>query len=335
MAVEPHPFAKFIAILGRGKSLTRSLTIEEAEEAFSMLLAGEALPEQIGALLMLLRVKEEAPEEIAGFVRAVRATFQLPANAPAVDLDWSSYAGKRRQLPWYLLSVLLLARNGVRVFMHGTEGHTAGRLYTRDVMNALGLPVATNFDEAAAALSATNFAYMPLESLSPKLKELIELRPVLGLRSPVHTLARMLNPFAARATIQGIFHPGYMEIHQGAAALLGEERMAVFRGEGGEVERRPNKPCEVWSVFGDEHKVDIWPPLIPEPVQPTDTEMNLERLTALWRGEIADNYAEAAVTGTTAIALRLMGRAGDAGEAQAAAEAMWRDRDRAQFPAVA
>ena len=91
----------------------------------------------------------------------------------------------------------------------------------------------------------------------------------------------------------------------------------------------------MWSVFGDEHKVDIWPPLIPEPVQPTDTEMNLERLTALWRGEIADNYAEAAVTGTTAIALRLMGRAGDAGEAQAAAEAMWRDRDRAQFPAVA
>ena len=59
MMREPHPFARFINILGRGKSLTRSLTVEEAEEAMAMILAGEVLPEQLGAFLMLLRVKEE------------------------------------------------------------------------------------------------------------------------------------------------------------------------------------------------------------------------------------------------------------------------------------
>jgi len=37
-----------------------------------MILRGEVLREQVGAFLMLLRVKEESPEEIAGFVRAVR-----------------------------------------------------------------------------------------------------------------------------------------------------------------------------------------------------------------------------------------------------------------------
>src|SRR5271166_5696325 len=97
MKRQPHPFARFINTLGRGKTLTRSLTIEEAEEAMAMILNGEALPEQLGAFLMLLRVKEESSAEIAGFVRAARATMRPPANAPPVDVDWSSYAGTGRQ----------------------------------------------------------------------------------------------------------------------------------------------------------------------------------------------------------------------------------------------
>ncbi|MBB4301908.1 anthranilate phosphoribosyltransferase [Rhodobium orientis] len=335
MTPEPHPFSRFVAILGRGKTLTRSLTVDEAEEAMSMIIEGRVLPEQVGAFLMLLRVKEESPEEIAGFVRAVRSHVAIPAGAPKVDLDWSSYAGKRRQLPWFVLSAMLLARSGIKVFMHGTEGHTAGRLYTRETLEQLGLSIAGSFDEAAAQLAATNFSYMPLEVISPKLKHLIELRPVLGLRSPVHTLSRMVNPFKAPATIQGIFHPGYMDIHRGAAKVLGEPNMAVFRGEGGEVERRPNKPCEVWTVHDGVAGEEVWPPLLPEPRQGADEDMDISRLTALWRGEFADDYAEAAVTGTVALALKVMRRAGSIEEAQGAAEAMWKARDTAGFPAVA
>ena len=44
MKRDPHPFARFINILGRGKTLTRSLTIEEAEEAMAMILAGGRCP---------------------------------------------------------------------------------------------------------------------------------------------------------------------------------------------------------------------------------------------------------------------------------------------------
>ncbi len=129
---EIHPFAKFVAILGRGKTKQRHLTLEESRESMGMLLRGEAEPEQLGAFLMLLRLKEEAPEEIAGFALAVKDLIELPVDMPKVDLDWSSYAGKKRQLPWYILSALLLAKNGYKVFMHGTEGHTPGRVYTRE-----------------------------------------------------------------------------------------------------------------------------------------------------------------------------------------------------------
>lgn len=331
MAIEEHPFAQYVRILGRGKALTRSLTIEEAEAAMGMILRGEALPEQLGAFLMLLRVKEEEGHEIAGFVRAAQGLFTLPSLAPEVDIDWSSYAGKRRQLPWFLLAALLLAQNGMRIFMHGAEGHTPGRLYTRETLEALGIPVAHSLIEAADHIKTRNFAYLPLADLSPRLHKIIQLRPIMGLRSPVHTIARMLNPFKAPLTIQGIFHPNYMDIHQQAALLLGEKNMVVFRGEGGEIERRPGKLTETRTVRDGVAGSEDWPPLLENAVQPIDPEMNIARLKAIWSGDADDDYAEAAITGTLAIALKSWHGYDSAEKAQAEAETLWRNRNKAQL----
>ena len=333
MNPEPHPFARFIAVLGRGKSLTRALTLAEAEEAMAMILAGQARPEQIGAFLMLLRVKEETGEEIAGFVRAVRAT--LPEPAVRADLDWPSYAGKRRRPPWFLLAALTLADAGWRVAMHGLEGHTVGRLYAREAIVRLGLPIAARFDDAARLLEARNFVYLPLEAFSPRLAELFALRAILGLRSPVHTLARQVNPFAARASIQSVFHPGYLKIHRDAALALGEPRMAVFRGESGEAERRPNKPCETLTVEDGAAGEMRWPALLEDPRATPDDNLDLSRLPALWRGETHDEYATAASVGTLAIARATLGVERDPAAAEARAAALWRTRDRARLAAAA
>ncbi|MFV2038463.1 MAG: glycosyl transferase family 3, partial [Paracoccaceae bacterium] len=171
-----HPFSRFVAILARGKTKVRPLTLEEAREAIGMILSGDAVAEQIGAFLMLLRLKEETPEEIAGFTLGTRDTFSLPEDIPPVDIDWSSYAGKRIQLPWFILSALALVGAGFRVFMHGTDGHTAGRVYTQQTLQQLGLPVAETLSEAAADIGARGFAYAPLEAMSPVLRDLIQLR---------------------------------------------------------------------------------------------------------------------------------------------------------------
>jgi anthranilate phosphoribosyltransferase len=333
MSPEPHPFARFIAILGRGKSLTRALTLDEAESAMAMILAGGAQPEQIGAFLMLLRVKEETGAEIAGFVRAVRAT--LPTPAIRADLDWPSYAGKRRRLPYFLLAALTIAGAGWRVAMHGLEGHTMGRLYTREALARLGLPIAASFDDATAQLTTRNFAFLPLETFSPPLADLFALRAILGLRSPVHTLARMVNPFDAPASLQSVFHPGYMAIHRDAALLIGPTRMTVLRGEGGEAERRPSKPCDTLTVVDSVAGEARWPPLIDDPRAATEEPLDLERLAALWRGDVADETALAAIVGTIALALTTLGAAPDPASAIAQAQALWRARDRARLATAA
>ena len=330
---EEHPFAPYVRILARGKTKTRSLTQDEAEGAMRMIVAGDVRPEQLGAFLMLLRLKEETAEEIAGFVVAVRETFKLPSSVPKVDLDWSSYAGKRRQLPWFLLSVLLLAENGTKVFMHGAEGHTPGRVYVRDTLNALGLPVANSFDAAAQQIGSNGFAYLPLEHLSKPLRDMIDLRPILGLRSPVHSLARLLNPFDAPNVLQGIFHRGFMETHQVAAQILGFDSVAVFRGEGGEVERRPNKETEVGTVNLGKLGQEFWPQILDQSFQAADEDMDINLLAQVWRGDAENEYGVAAVMGTLAIALRLVDPSMNQEAANEQAMIFWQKRNRGRIAA--
>jgi len=326
-----HPFAPYVRILGKGKKGSRPLTQDEARQAMRMVMADEVLPVQLGAFLMLMRVKEESPEELAGFAQAVRERFEFACDGH-VDLDWPTYAGKRRHLPWFLLSALLLAENGVTVFMHGAAGHTEGRLYTEDALLALGLNPAGSIAQAQLQLAGQGFSYLALQKFCPKLHEIIELRPLLGLRSPVHTLVRLLNPFNAGHSIQGIFHPGYRPVHQQAAALLGQPHMAVLKGEGGETERNPDMECLVQSVHNGALLDEHWPAKFArrhvkaESLQP-------EQLAQLWRGEWDDEFAQASVLGTAAIALKLLGKAENQQEAEDLAVAFWNGRNRRKYPA--
>lgn len=324
---EQHPFANLIRTLGRGRKGSRSLSQDEAFEAMGMILEGQVEPEQLGAFLMLIRVKEETAEEVAGFVRAVRRTIQLPGNVPAVELDWSSYAGKRRHLPWFLLSVLLLADNGVKVFMHGLKGRKDERIYTPPALEFLGLPVCDSLAAAATRLETDNFAYVNLEQISPRLQQIIDLREILGLRSPVHTVSRMLNPFSAPCQMQGIFHPGYLEIHQGAALCLEQPHMAVIKGDGGEIEAAPDGGCRILSVHEGHTEEEEWPPLLTSRELKPKT-LDLETLPQLWRGTIEHKYGTAAVINTLAVTLHMMRKQTRRDDAIAMATAWWQDRSR-------
>jgi anthranilate phosphoribosyltransferase len=321
-----HPFAKFIQILGKGQRGARDLTQEEAEQAMSMILAHQVEPVQLGAFLMLMRVKEETAEEIAGFARAARNALPRPVGLIAVDLDWASYAGKRRQLPWYLLSALLLSSHDIRVLMHGIGDGSEERIYIPQAMQALGLKAAATLEEASARLARANFAFIPLSALNGELDRMLNLKSLLGLRSPVHTIIRNLNPLAAPASIMGIFHPGYDETHQRAAALLGDRSLAVFKGEGGEAERNPDAPCKVKMLLDGNMLEEEWPALYSSK-HLKDEAMDASRLAKLWRGEIEDEYGKAAVLGTAAIALRAMGRANGIADAEAQATKLWKSRD--------
>jgi anthranilate phosphoribosyltransferase len=318
-----HPFAQFVRIVGKGKNGARSLTYDEAYQAFKMILNNEVLDVQLGAFLMLLRVKEESVDELAGFVQATRDSLNF--KPLQVDLDWSSYAGKRKHYLWFLLAALTLAHHGYRIVMHGAAGHTLNRVYTEQVLEYLSYPICQNQDDIEQQLQQHHFAYMPLEVISPVLSELISLRNVMGLRSPIHTLARLINPFNAQATLQAIFHPAYRSSHQHAAFKLGYSNSAVIKGEGGEFERNPDAKTLICGIKnGELYEHEL--PKLTHNRSPVEEELDLAVFKSVWEGQQSHEYGEIAVVETMGIALYTMGVCDSYPAAMQKAKELWLNR---------
>lgn len=315
-----HPFAHFVRILGKGKRGARDLTRVEAYEAMGMLLDDKVEDTQLGAFLMLLRHKEESAEEMAGFAEAVRERLQVPRIA--VDIDWPSYAGKKRHLPWYLLAVKALAASGVRILLHGGGAHTAGRMYSEQLIALLDIPLCRDWDSVAKALDQQHLAFIPLGDWAPQLQRMIDLRNILGLRSPIHSLTRILNPLQARCGLQSIFHPGYQVTHRAASQLLADNTI-VIKGEGGEIEINPDAVSHLYGTCGGVDWDEEWPALSAlRHVKPE--QLDPEHLLAVWLGKTEDAYGHLAVIATTALALRGLGETREA--AFAHAEQLWQQR---------
>ncbi len=296
--------ATHVATLGRGPGRSRSLTRAEAAEAMAEMLSGEAAPEAVGAMLMLLRMKGETADEIAGLAGAAQAA--CPA-LPGAALDWPSYAaGRTRGLPWFLLSARLVARAGYPVALHGWNGTDAA---VRAHLGAAGIPLARTIAEAQAALERGRIVYLPLEALHPALFALLSLRSVLGLRSCINTVCRMLNPARAPASVQGVFHPSYRLLQADAAALLGWQALTVIKGGGGEFERHPGKAAAAFGLRAGAGYENTYPPARQDAVRLSEGPQAGTALAGLWDGTTPDAFAEEVVIGTAALALDTLGAA--------------------------
>lgn len=330
MTTIEHPFAQYVRILGKGRKGSRSLTYEEALNAMGMILRGETEDVQLGAFMMLLRVKEENADELAGFTQATKdfIAHKIPKGIHA-NLDWSSYAGKRRQLPWYLLSALTLADNGIKVFMHGADGHTEGRIYSQETLNKLGIKAANSWQQASDDLDQNNFCFMAMETLCPELQSIIDLRNTFGLRSPVHSFSRLINPLDCEYISQGIFHPGYGPSHQQSAELLGYKRLSILKGEGGECEMNPDSIARMYHCFNGELVEEEWDAIFERRhVKPETLDIN--NLKSTWLNE-DDEYGMGAILGTLAYVARLMDKGDNKEACLAQAQIWWDKRNKRRF----
>ncbi len=315
-------FAPFIATLGRGPGRSRALTREEARTAFAMVLRGEADPYQVGAFLMLLRFRGEDAEEITGMTEAARAHAGLGHGGMDVDLDWPSYgAGRTRGAPWFLLSALALARSGIRVLMHGSNEFSTG-MTVEAGLAALGLPS----DQGIHSLKDTGFAYLPLRTLVPAMDRLLDMRRLFGLRSPVNTVVRLLNPADAPAGIDGVFHPAYIEVHLGVAERMHRGSLLVLKGGGGEAERVPLKPATatLWALDNGRRELSL--PAVEGLAPRSPAADTPASFAAVWAGEIAPATPVATIQATIALALLAMGRAPNPALAMDDAASIWAQR---------
>jgi anthranilate phosphoribosyltransferase len=308
----------------------RSLSQEEAYEAMQMIACYDVEPEQLGAFLMLVRVKEETAEEVAGFSRALRESLPTLEKALTPHIDWAAYAGKKRQLPWFLLAALTVVGRGYAVCMHGMS-RSDDRVYVPEALDALGMEAANSLQQGMNELAQYGFCYLPISKLSPLTAQLIATRDLFGLRPPLQTVARMLNPFNAPLSLVGVFHPNYASIHTQAAALMKEYKLLVCKGEGGEFERMPERAVELNGTENGRVWDEVWKPLLKPGTGLREQRLNLNHYRAVWEGESEDAYGEAAVIGTLAMVIKALGVESSEQAAHQLAGIWWHERHKYDY----
>ncbi|MBP0598789.1 DNA-binding protein YbiB [Herbaspirillum sp. LeCh32-8] len=231
--------ARFIKEIGRGKDGARSLSREDARLMYAAMLDGRVSDLELGAILLAMRIKGEAVEEIAGFLDAAEASF-TPIVAPVgayAPVVLPSYNGSRKMANLTPLLCMLLVRRGVPVLMHGVT-RDPQRVTSAEIFSALGLAHAASGEEAQALMAAGQPAFIPIQVLAPQISRLLGMRAILGVRNSTHTLVKIMQPFASPALrLTSYTHPEYLDMlgaYFGQAAPHERGDAFLMRGTEGE-----------------------------------------------------------------------------------------------------
>ena len=221
--------SQYIKDIGRGKDGARSLNRVQAADLMGQVLDGTVTDLEIGAFCLAMRIKGETAEEMAGFLDATHARLSLLPDNGQVTVVLPSYNGARKLPLLTPLLALLLAREGLPVLVHGTATEDK-RVGSEAVFAALGISAS----EPREPLPGGSLAFVPTERLNAGLKRLLDVRRVVGLRNPAHSLVKLMNPCTGRALVVGSYtHPEYASSMAATFALTGAHAL-LLRGTEGE-----------------------------------------------------------------------------------------------------
>ena len=200
--------------------------------------------------------------------------------------------------------------------MHGSNEFTRGTAVT-EALGTLGLPVCAAARRRRGSSTPPGSPICRWRRSVPELDRLLRLRNLLGLRSPINTAARLLNPFDAACGVDGVFHPPYIALHLDTAALLRRGRLVVVKGGGGEAERNPAKPMTAHWFDREAGQGEAAFDAIPTADAAGD-------LAETWRTGTGPGAATACAT--IALGLLAVGIATSPAEADAQAVGVWAER---------
>lgn len=301
---DPHRrLARYIATTAPGPGHSRPLTQEEARDALSIILAGQADPLQIGALLMTIHYRGASASELAGFAQAIRNTMAFSDDFMRPDLDWPAYVSPNvRTAPWFLHAARLVAMAGHTVFLHGHygSGPESGKMET--AAEDAGIPVCLTLAQADAAMKTKGIAFAPLGALAPQTRGLLGLHAMFEMRNPLHSAIHMANPLAARTSILGASQFSRRDLYREVARHLDLPNIALIGSVRDVAEYTPGRMVKIFRMASGVD-ADLTVPA-GKRLKPGTSGMLTQReyWRAIWSGAARDAWAEAVIQKTAAVA---------------------------------
>ncbi|MGB6746602.1 MAG: anthranilate phosphoribosyltransferase [Xanthobacteraceae bacterium] len=237
---------EFRAIIGKvatGAALGR----DEAAGAFEQMMAGEATPSQMGALLMALRVRGETVDEITGAVTAMRAKM-VRVQAPPDAIDVVGTGGDASgSFNISTCAALIVAGAGVPVAKHGNRA-LSSKSGAADVLAALGVNIDLNPEQIGHCIREAGIGFMFAPAHHPATKNVGPTRAELGTRTIFNLLGPLSNPAGVKRQMVGVFSKQWTEPLAHVLKNLGAESVWVVHGSDGLDEVTTSGPTSVTAL---------------------------------------------------------------------------------------
>jgi len=290
-------YTKIIKEIGRGKNHARDLDRETAFQLYQKMLADEVGELELGGILIAMRIKGEAEEEMLGFYQAMQQQvmrLQAPQGRP-MPVVLPSYNGARKQANLTPLLALLLARVGLPVVVHGVLDDST-RVTSAETFRALGLPWSQDAAHAQQRLDNGETVFIPVNALSAPLDRQLGLRWRMGVRNSAHTLAKLATPFAEQDVLRiaSVSHPEYVGRVASFFRQIGA-RGLLMHGTEGEAYANPQRCPQIHYIVDGEQQV-----LLERPAQDETPE-----LPAAKDAETTARWTERCLAGEVAIPLAI------------------------------
>lgn len=209
-----------------------SLTTEEAERAFDIMMSGDATPSQMGGLLMALRVRGETVAEITGAARAMRAKA-LHVSAPEGAMDIVGTGGDGvGTFNISTAAALVVAGCGQPVAKHGNRAFSS-KSGAADVLTALGLDTEAPIEAVTRAMSEAGIGFLMAPRHHGAMRNVGPTRVELGTRTIFNILGPLSNPALVKRYLLGVFAEKWIVPMAETLGNLGAERAWVVHGADG------------------------------------------------------------------------------------------------------
>src|SRR5256885_513721 len=220
-----------LTIIAGGRTLTR----DEARSAMASVMAGEATPAQLAALLAALHIRGETIDEIAGCASALR-DVAVRVTVPPDAIDVVGTGGDRsNSFNISTVSAIVTAAAGGRVAKHGNRAASSA-CGSADVLEALGVRIDLGPAGVARCVQEARIGFMFAPRFHPAMRHAGPVRRESGIRT-----ARILL---------GVPSPSLGEKIADVLAELGIDHALVVHGEDGLDEISPSLPTRTWEVRG-------------------------------------------------------------------------------------
>lgn len=267
----------FIAQITEGRHLSE----EQAAAAMAVIMQGEAAPEQIRGFLVALREKGETVDELVGFARTMR-THVLALETddlPLIDTCGTGGDGKHT-LNISTAAAITAAAAGAYVAKHGNRS-VSSKCGSADLLEHWGVVLDLTPEDGSESLKANKITFMFAPRHHPAMKHAAGPRRELGVRTVFNLLGPMTNPAGVKRQVMGVFDRQWTAPLAQALMGLGADHVLVVASEDGLDEISPSAPTQVSE--GKDGHVETYV------IEPATFGLERQALKSIVGGEVTEN----------------------------------------------